>query len=261
MLMAALAPLLLASAAPSSGTIRYEGGATAYLPPGHGDGPRPLLLLLHGTGGSGRAMIDALRPLADRHGVALLAVNSADENWDAVDRFFDEYERGSAEGRTRWPTPRFGADARRIEAAMRAIFATATIDRSRVGVLGFSHGASYALSLGAAHPELFGTIIALSPGILALPRETCGRQRIYVSHGTRDRVLSYRRTRTSFLPRLTGLGYGVTFRPFEGGHVFADAVAEEAVRLFVSGTLHRNPRPAACRIHGLRRARPSAVSS
>ena len=176
-------------------------------------------------------MVDALRAAADRHGIVLLAVQSTDENWDAVDIFFDAYERGSPEGRTRWPTPRFGADARRIDTALSALFRRAAIDPASIGILGFSHGASYALSLGAANPQLFGMIIAFSPGILVLPAGA-GGQRVYVSHGSSDAVLPYRRTRTSFLPRLVDLGFIVTFRPFEGGHILPDAVVDEAVDLF-----------------------------
>ena len=36
-------------------------------------------------------------------------------------------------------------------------------------------------------------------------------------------------------PRLLALGFRITFRPFEGGHVLPDAIAEEAVRFFATG--------------------------
>jgi predicted esterase len=199
------------------------------------DRPLPVLLLLPGTGGVATEMIAALRGPAERHQVLLLAVRPRGDNWDTVDRFFDAYEAGSAEGRSRWPVPRFGEDVRRIDAALAALFARYPVDPRRIGLLGFSHGASYALTLGAANPRLFSTIIALSPGILVLPARPAGGQRVYLSHGTRDQVLPYRRTRQSFLPRLLSLGFRITFRPFEGGHVLPDAIAEEAVRFFATG--------------------------
>ncbi len=225
---------------PAPGLLRLPDGALAWLPASAGRGrPLPLLLLLPGTGGVAVEMIDALRGTAERHGVLLLALRPRGENWDTVDLFFDAYEAGSEAGRSRWPVPRFGADARRIDAALAALFARFPVDPGRIGVLGFSHGASYALSLGAANPRLFSTIIALSPGILVLPAAPAGGQRIYLSHGTRDPVQPYRRTRTSFLPRLLALGFRVTFRPFEGGHVLPDATVEESVRLFATGSGRR----------------------
>jgi phospholipase/carboxylesterase len=218
---------------PAPGLLRLADGALAYLPASADrDRPLPLLLLLPGTGGVAREMIDALRGAAERHGILLLAVRPRGENWDAVDTFFDAYEAGSEAGRSRWPVPRFGADARRIDAALADLFARLPVDPARIGVLGFSHGASYALALGAANPRLFSTIIALSPGILVLPEAPAGGQHVYVSHGTRDPIQPFRRTRFSFVPRLLALGFRVTFRPFEGGHALPDATVEESVRLF-----------------------------
>lgn len=215
------------------GLLRLPDGALAYLPASADRArPLPMLLLLPGTGGVAREMIDAVRAAADRHGVLLLAVRPRGENWDAVDSFFDAYEARSEAGRSRWPVPRFGADARRVDAALAALFARVPVDPGRIGVLGFSHGASYALSLGAANPRLFSTIIALSPGILVLPEAPAAGQQVYLSHGTRDRVQPYRRTRSSFVPRLLALGFRVTFRPFEGGHALPDATVAESVRLF-----------------------------
>ncbi len=185
-------------------------------------------------------MIEALRGVADRHGVLLLALRPRGGNWDAVDHFFDAYEAGSPAGRSRWPVPRFGADARRIDAALAALFARVPVDPARIGVLGFSHGASYALALGAANPRLFSAIVALSPGILVLPEAPAGGQHVYLSHGTTDPAQPYSRTRNSFLPRLLALGFRVTFRPFAGGHVLPEATAEEAVRLFATGALRRD---------------------
>ncbi|HTU11181.1 MAG TPA: hypothetical protein VMG08_09820 [Allosphingosinicella sp.] len=232
------------AARPAPGLSRLPSGAIAYLPARADRArPLPLLVLLPGTNGTAAEMIRALRPAADRHGVLLLALRSRGENWDAVDAFFDAYEAGTAAGRALWPVPRFGADVGRIDAALADLFARVPVDPARIGLLGFSHGASYALSLGAANRRLFSTIVALSPGILVLPEGSGsgggggggGGQVVYLSHGLRDRILPYRRTREAFLPRLLALGFRVTFRPFDGDHVLPDAVAEEAVRLFVAG--------------------------
>lgn len=220
-----------------AGLITLAPGVHLYqpaTPPRCGEG-RPLLLLLHGTGGSGRAMIDAVRNAADRHGVALLALDAVGENWDAVDSFFDDYERGSAAGRTIWPRPQFGADAPRVRAALDRVLADPAIDRRRIGLLGFSHGASYALSVGAANPGRFGTILAFSPGILVLPEDITPGQRVFVAHGRRDAVQPFQRTSGQFVARLNALAFAVTFRPFSGGHELPPVVLHEGIRFFVEG--------------------------
>lgn len=218
-----------------AGELRLPNGAIAYVPAtALAARSAPLLVLLTGTNGSGRSMLTALRPEADRRGIVLLAPTARGENWDAVDSFFDAYEAGSAEGRTIWPTPRFGIDARRIDDALAAVFARVAVDPGRIGILGYSHGASYALSLGTANPRLFSTIIALSPGILVLPASAAGGQTIYVSHGNRDDVQPFTRTQNSFVPRLSALGFRVTFRPFNGGHVLPRETVAEGIDLFLS---------------------------
>lgn len=63
-----------------------------------------------------------------------------------------------------------------------------TVDPSRVAIGGFSDGASYALSLGLGNGDLFRHIIAFSPGFAVPPRQL-GSPRIFMSHGTKDRVL------------------------------------------------------------------------
>lgn len=179
-------------------------------------------------------MLNYLRPFADHYGVVLLATNAAtDQNWDVLDRFFDQYERGGAAGRTVWPTPSFGRDERNLDAALTALFARVPIDPARIGVLGFSHGASYALSVGSANPQLFSAILAFSPGILVLAEGTGGDRLTYVAHGEHDPVQPFGRTRDSFVPRLRALGYRVTFRPYGGGHETHAAHVNEAIRLFL----------------------------
>ncbi len=221
--------------APAPGTRSLPGGGIAYVPATIAQGqPTPLLLLLPGTGGTARQMIDAVRAEADRHGIVLLALAAGGENWDAVDHFFDAYEAGSAEGRTRWPTPRFGRDVRRIDTALATLFALVAVDPDRIGVLGYSHGASYALGLGAANPRLFSTIIALSPGILLLPPQPAGGQIVYIAHGTRDEVQPYARSRDVFAPRLAELGFRVTFQPFDGGHILPLGIVAAGVARFLA---------------------------
>jgi phospholipase/carboxylesterase len=54
--------------------------------------------------------------------------------------------------------------------------------------MGFSDGASYALSLGLTNGDLFRHVIAFSPGFMA-PAARRGEPPVFVSHITRDGVL------------------------------------------------------------------------
>jgi predicted esterase len=214
-------------------TIDLPNGARAYLPAGVGrGGPAPMLLLLHGTGGDGASMIQLFRAQADAHGIILLALTARGENWDSVDFFFDDYEAGKRPKGGQWTAPKWGRDAGRVDEALAALFAQAPIDPRRIGVAGFSHGASYALMLGTANPRLFATILALSPGILIIG-DPPGGQNVFVSHGKSDTVQPYARTEKVFLPRLAQLHYRVTFQPFVGGHGVPAEVLDRAVRFFL----------------------------
>jgi phospholipase/carboxylesterase len=222
-------------ASAKSEAIDLPNGTRAYLPAGIGkNGPAPLLLLLHGTGGDGGGLLKAFRGEADQRGFVIVAPTARGANWDAVDTFVDAYEARTPAGRAMWPVPIFGPDADRIDAALAALFARVPIDPKRIGILGFSHGASYALMLGTANPQLFGSIAALSPGLLVLREDVAGGQNIFVAHGTKDDTLPYWRTEKAFVPRLKELGYHVTFRPFVGGHTLDPEATDEAVRFFLA---------------------------
>ena len=82
----------------------------------------------------------------------------------------------------------FGADVAFIDAALSHAFARCQIDPARVGMGGFSDGASYALSLGLTNGDLVTHVLAFSPGFMD-PGEPRGRPHIRITHGTRDAIL------------------------------------------------------------------------
>ena len=180
--------------------------ALAYAPAG-GEGPYRLVLLLHGAGGSARQGLDMLLPLADAHRLLLLAPQSTASSWDLI-----------AEG--------FGPDVRRIDQLLSAVFAAYPVDQVVAG--GFSDGASYALSLGLTNGDLVGAVLAFSPGFAA-PLVTHGRPRVFVSHGTDDRVLPVDVCSRRLVPRLHGLGYQVDYAEFTGGHEVPAEIRQRAV--------------------------------
>jgi phospholipase/carboxylesterase len=188
-----------------------------YVPTGYrGEKPTPLVLLLHGAGEDARDGLAQLRGQADEAGIVLLALSSRGPTWDSI------LGRG-----------RYGADIAAIDRALGYAFSRCKVDPERVGVGGYSDGASYALALGLANGDLFSHVLAFSPGFLA-PTGQRGSPRVFVSHGTRDGWLPIDSCSRSIVPRLKRAGYDVRYREFEGGHVVPPAVAREAAAWFAT---------------------------
>ena len=58
-----------------------------------------------------------------------------------------------------------------MDQAVHHVFERYSIDPGRIGLAGFSDGASYALSLGVANGDLFTHIMAFSPGFMRPPAQ------------------------------------------------------------------------------------------
>jgi predicted esterase len=169
---------------------------------------------LHGAGEDARDGLALLRKQADGAGLILLALSSRGPTWDMI------LGRG-----------RFGHDVAAIDGALEQAFSSYAVDPGRVAVGGYSDGASYALSLGISNGDLFGHVLAFSPGFMA-PAGRVGSPRIFVSHGTRDGWLPIDRTSRRLVPELRGAGYEVLYREFDGPHVVPPEIAQEAVDWF-----------------------------
>jgi predicted esterase len=177
-------------------------------------GKKALLVVLHGAGGASRDGLYAFRGGWDARGLVMVAPASRGPTWSAL----------------------YGGDSdlTTVDSTLAEAFRRCEIDPRRVGVGGFSDGATYALSLGLANGRLFHAVIALSPaGIVGERRE--GRPRIFVAHGRNDQVLPFTTSRDDLVPRLRREGYRVTFRPFAGGHKARESESRAAVRWFLRG--------------------------
>ena len=185
-----------------------------YVPAGYAErSPVPLMLILHGAGGSGSRAATWF-PLADAFGVVLLAPDSRDErSWDAV-------------------LGDWGPDLQFIARALRQTVERWAIDRSRMCAAGFSDGASYALSFGIGAGDVFSHVAAFSPGLMT-PRDARGKPRIFISHGTSDPVMPIDETSRRFVPALRKLGYDVTFHEYDGRHNVPEPIVREAFEWFV----------------------------
>ncbi len=188
-----------------------------YVPPGYRpESPAPLVLALHGAGGKASDALELLRPFADREGLVLLAVDSRQATWDVI---VDDY----------------GPDVDFIDRALAQISSRYAVDPRRLAIAGFSDGASYALSLGLTNGDLFGSVLAFSPGF-ARPAEHKGKPRLFVSHGTHDRVLPIDATSRRVVPRLRALGYQISYREFDGGHSVPEDLAAAGISFFLDET-------------------------
>ena len=208
-----------------SGVIQLAGGAYAYLPRTSSTAPRPLLVALHGAGGEPAGVLAAWRAHADAHGIVLLIPRSVKGTWDMVE---DLKSRLGAEMNVQ---PRFGQDLQAIDDALADLFARVAIDPARIGLLGFSDGASYALSAGSANPGLFSHVIALSPGhSFAVKHDKA--QRIFIAHGEQDQILPFANAR-AIAARLRGRGMSVQFEPFDGRHEVPPQIRDKAIAFFL----------------------------
>jgi phospholipase/carboxylesterase len=176
----------------------------------------PLAVYLHGANGSGAAHLRPVLGAADRYGVVLVAPDSRGGTWDLI------------EGR------RFGPDVAFIDEVLDRVVDRVDADTTGMAVIGVSDGASYALSVGLSNGDVFSTVIAFSPGFVAM-LEPVGRPRIFVSHGTGDRILPIDACSRSFVPMLRDAGYDVMLREFDGGHDVPAPVADEALRWWLAG--------------------------
>lgn len=160
--------------------------------------PMPLLVALHGAGGLPDGSMPVLQAVADQYAVAVLVPQSRESTWDGI-------RHG------------YGPDVDVVDRSLHRALEAVRVDPARLGVVGFSDGASYALGLGLANGDLFSHVIAFSPGFVPFAARV-GEPRVFVAHGVADRVLPIDRTARRVVPALRRDGYDVTSVEFDGGH-------------------------------------------
>ncbi|MGQ1797323.1 alpha/beta hydrolase [Kocuria oceani] len=149
-----------------------------------------------------------LQTIADQYRTAVLVPVSRGSTWDGV-----------RDG--------FGPDVDVIDRALHRAFDAVAVDPERIGIAGFSDGASYALGLGLANGDLFGHVIAFSPGFIPSAARR-GQPRILISHGVTDPVLPIDRTSRRIVPALQQTGYDVTYLEFDDAHTVPLDIALKA---------------------------------
>jgi phospholipase/carboxylesterase len=173
------------------------------------DKPAPLAVLLHGAT-MRAAFARRFKPLADEFGVILLSIDSRSITWDAIQG-------------------QLGPDVAFLDRALQHTFAHCAIDAKRIAIGGFSDGASYGLTLGLANGDLFTHVLAFSPGFM-VPPSRAGRPRIFISHGTQDRILPIAQTSQRIVPGLKRDGYTVRYEEFDGPHTVPPEIARAGMK-------------------------------
>jgi phospholipase/carboxylesterase len=196
--------------------VRKDRDAQLYVPKSVADAGKsaPFLVYLHGAGGSEQQGIKRLSEFADAFGFILMSPASEGRTWDAI-----------RDG--------YGPDVRGLDDALARAFAVCSVNPKRVGVCGFSDGASYALGLGLANGDLFRSVMAFSPGFIPPPFQPSGSPRVFISHGTQDQILPIDTCSRRMVPELKRGGYRVTYREFDGPHTVPKEVSEEAFKWFL----------------------------
>jgi len=194
--------------------LHSERDTILQLPKNAAQSPLPLLVMLHGATQSAEDMFWYLGTAHEEAGVAVLAPNSRGTSWDAIG--------GS-----------FGEDVAHLNRALERVFEMVAIDPDRIAIGGFSDGASYALSLGMINGDLFPSVVAFSPGFV-IGGAPHGKPRIFISHGTHDRILPIDRCGRRIAASLISRGYDISFREFDGDHEIPAGIAREGLKWMTS---------------------------
>jgi predicted esterase len=177
--------------------------------------PAACAVMLHGSGGDPGQGLALLEPHAAAAGLIVAAPPSSAYTWDRI--------LGS-----------FGPDVAVVERLLHWVFERYAVAPRQLALGGFSDGASYALSLGLDHGDLFPRLVALAPGFIA-PVAPKGRPRIFIAHGRADRVLPVERCSRRVVPMLRRAGYDVRYEEFDGGHEIPDHIVRAAVEEVTRG--------------------------
>jgi phospholipase/carboxylesterase len=194
---------------PPSGFVRLERGpaSAVLLTPDEIDPARryPLFTLLHGAGRQDEALAKGYRDEPNRRQAFFLIPRSVEPSWDLI----------ASEGRP---------DLDFLEYAYDLIYRRYPIDGLRQSLIGYSDGASYALSVGLCNTNLFSALIGWAAGFLVLDTETGQRggfdgalPRVYLEYGTHDQLFSFEQVAIPMRENLRRAGFDVTFSVDEGG--------------------------------------------
>jgi phospholipase/carboxylesterase len=210
-------------AAPT-GHVPVERGASraVLLTPAEIDPKRlyPLVTVLHGAGRQDELLVRACRDEPEKRSALFLVPRSFHPTWDLL--ACDERP-----------------DLDFLEWAYDLIYRRYPIDPGRQALLGYSDGASYALSVGLSNPHVFRAVMGWAAGFVALDTRHVEPQdrkpEVLVEYGTHDELFPFEHVARPMRVNLEQLGYRVEFRVDEGGrHWPSGSFQSEALDWFFS---------------------------
>ena len=172
--------------------------------------PAPLIIEFHGAAGRGDTLAESFGSRTDALGAIVLAPNSIGPTWDILTR------------------NAFQADVPFLNDVLDQTFDRCNIDTNRIALLGFSDGASYALTLGLSNGDHLAGVVGFSPGFFELDQPH-GTPAFFISHGTSDVVIPIDQSSRKIVPELEARGSSVTYVEFDGGHQIPVAIADQAM--------------------------------
>jgi predicted peptidase len=162
----------------------------------------PLITVLHGAGRQDEMLVKACRDEPEKRDALFLVPRSLLPTWDLI---------ASPER----------PDLDFLEYAYDLIYRRYPVDAGRQALLGYSDGASYALSVGLSNPHLFRAVMGWAAGFIALdPTFNLDADRkpaVLLEYGTHDQLFPFERVAVPMRENLRKAGYTVEFRVDQGG--------------------------------------------
>jgi predicted esterase len=192
--------------APPTGYVQIEEGEgrAVLLTPEQIDPDRsyPLITVFHGAGRHEELFVKACRGEPERRDALFLIPRSIGPTWDLI--------VGQGE-----------ADLEFLEYAWDLIYRRYPVDAGRQALIGYSDGASYALSMVLSNPAFFDAALCWAAGFVVVDRSAIGyegrRARVYLEHGTHDELFPFEQIAVPMRDNLRKAGHDVTFSVDEGG--------------------------------------------
>lgn len=194
------------------GLGRETGHRYVYIPPGNDDRePKPALIFLHGSGGNFKAYMWALKSIADKHRIAVIAPSCGIGNWNSAT----------------------GLEV--VEATREFVRQNPQLDGDRQYLAGLSNGAKGVTR--ASHLD-WEALFYVSPALEVPNESNGGRAALFILHGEDDeRIPSSYITRTASRIRLRNPRTHLTIVPKEDHFLFFSD--QEAVQEFFDASLRR----------------------
>ena len=184
-----------------------------YVPEGYDPAvPAPLLVLLHPAGVDSAFWDSAeLRFNYDINNLVILAPDSRFNTWDLVVQ------------------AAYHEDVDFLHTAIQQVFDTCNIDTTRIGIGGFSDGASESLGIGLINAHIFSRVVAFTPGLLSVPFRR-GEPDVFYTAGISDEIIPIQQAQDFIVPLLLRNGCEVDYHEFEGGHEIPTMLRNEAIQ-------------------------------